>query len=201
MKKTMRRLGVIAAAALGVAAATTVPAHAAYPNVPGWEFPAHMAPTGTLCFETGGGKVLGPAITAAAAGWNKTDATVVARASCTGFPRRNVVKFVAYYSSATNPRGYVTECAMFVPGHYTWTYARGMWTWLPDTPTVKVNYSALAVKQCMNTTAKKYQMIAHETGHYLGLSHAVGITVMTSDVNGRYSSPTTYDIARINTRY
>lgn len=176
-------------------------AHAAYPNVPGWSSPAQMAPVATICFQTGGGRVLGPSIVAAAAGWNKSDLTVVAKVSCTGYARRATVKFAAYYNSAVNARGYVTECAKYSGGKYTWTYMRGVWTWVAESPTVMVNYSALAVKQCMGSYAAKANMMSHETGHYFGLSHAVGITVMAAGQSTRYTTATYYDIKRINGRY
>jgi len=160
-----------------------------------------MAPTGTLCLETGGGKVLGPAITAAAAGWNKSDLVMVAQAACTGYARRNTMKFAAVYDATTNTNGYVTFCARFAPGTYTWVYLRGVWTWVADTPVVQVNYTPLAVRQCMDTAAKKTNMMSHETGHWLGLSHAVGITVMGSAQSSTYTVATTYDLNRVNGRY
>lgn len=194
---------IVGAAAILVAALLSAgTAHAVqYPNVPGWSSPAQMAPVATICFETGGGRVLGPSIVAAAAAWNKSDLTVVAKVSCKGHARRATVKFVAYYNSTKDSRGLVTECAMYSGGKYTWVSMRGMSVWVAEMPTVRVNYSALAVKQCMRSTAMKTNMMSHETGHYFGLSHAVGITTMTAGLNTTYTVATKYDIARINGRY
>lgn len=200
----MRRIISITAGAVAVLATAllgTGTAHAAYPAAPGWTSPAQMAPVATICFETGGGRVLGPSIAAAAAGWNLSDLTVVAKTSCTGYKRNATVKFVAYYNSAVNARGYVTECGTYDGGHYTWTYLRGVWTWVADTPTVRVNYSSLAVKQCLDTYAKKTNLMSHETGHYFGLSHATGITVMGAAQSSTYTVATKYDRDRINGRY
>lgn len=174
-------------------------AKAAYPPEPGWDSQAHMAPTGTLCLQHGNSTFIGPAITAAAAGWNATDLTVVARASCTGFVRQAQVRFAAYYNPATK-NGYVTECAMFYSGGWEWVQMRGVWTYRAIAPVVKVNYTSLAMKQCWNTLANKTGIIEHETGHYLGMSHAVGITVMTAGMS-RYKIATYYDRVRINGRY
>jgi hypothetical protein len=191
---------VIMAAALVVGTGT---AHAAYPAAPGWSSPAHMAPLAPICFETGGGRVLGPAITAAAAGWDKSDLSVVAKARCYGYSRQATVKFVARYDSAVNARGYVTWCARYAPvgNKYTWTYLRGVWTWVADAPQVEVNYTPLAVKQCLGSLALKTNIMSHETGHYFGLSHAVGITVMTSATQTTYVVGTRYDLARLDGRY
>jgi hypothetical protein len=199
----MRALNALVAglAVVLVSALNAPEANAAYAPEPGWMSPAYMAPVAPVCFETGGGRVLGPSIIAAAAGWNKADLTVVAKVSCKGYSRQATVKFVAYYNSATNARGYVTECATYASGTHTWTYLRGVWTWVANTPTVRVNYSPLAVKQCLNTTAKKTNMMSHETGHYFGLSHATGITVMGSAQSEVYTVATKYDILRINRRY
>lgn len=169
-------------------------AHAAYPPVSGWTSPAQMAPVATICFETGGGRVLGPAIVAAAAGWNKSDLTVVAKVSCIGYARTATVKFVAYYSTERT-------CAWYDGGHYSWVYMRGVWTWRADTPTIRVNYGAAMVKACQWSLASKTNMISHETGHYFGLSHATGITVMTAGLQTKYTVATYYDIKRINGRY
>lgn len=198
-----KMIGTITGAVAVVAAAllSTGTAHAAYPSAAGWSSPAQMAPVATICFQTGGGRVLGPSIVAAAAGWNKSDLTVVAKVSCTGYSRRATVKFAAYYNSATNARGYVTECAKYSGGKYTWVYMRGVWTWVAETPTVMVNYSALAVKQCMGSTAAKTNMMSHETGHYFGLAHRTGASVMGAGINVRYTVATTGDITLINGRY
>jgi hypothetical protein len=176
-------------------------AHAAYPAEPGWSSPAHMAPLGTLCMEHGNGKVLGQAITAAAAGWNKADVTVVAQAACTGYARPNVLKFAAAYDYAKVSSGAPTWCARFVPGTYTWTYLRGVWTWVAGTPTVQVNYAPAAVKWCQFSLAVKTNMMSHESGHWLGLSHAVGITVMGAGTTSKYTVATVYDVQRLNGRY
>jgi hypothetical protein len=201
----MRKLISTVAGAVAVVAAallSTGTANAAYPAVPGWTSPAQMAPVATICFETGGGKVFGPSIVAAAAGWNKSDLTVVAKVSCIDYARRATVKFVAYYNSATNARGYVTDCAKYAGGTYTWVYMRGVWTWVAETPTVMINYAPLATKQCLHSSyAAKTNIVSHETGHYFGLSHATGITVMTSAVGTKYTVATVYDINRVNGRY
>lgn len=173
----------------------------AYPSATGWSSPAQMAPVGTLCFQTGGGTVLGPSIVAAAAGWNKTNLTVVAQKFCTGYPRDRTLLFKAYYNSKTTPSGYVTECATYSGGGYAWKLVRNVWTWVATQPTVNVNYSALAVKQCMFSTAAKTNMMSHESGHYLGLAHRTGATVMTSGMNTTYITATYYDIKLANTRY
>jgi len=200
MRKLISILAMTATALVAVVVSSGT-ANAAYPSAPGWTSPAQMAPVGTICFETGGGKVLGPSIVAAAAAWNQSDLTVVAKVSCTGYARRATVKFVAYYNSTTNARGYVTDCATYSGGHYTWMYLRGVWTWVADTPTVSVNYAPLATKQCMYSYAAKTNMMSHETGHYFGLSHATGITVMGSAINTAYPVATFYDKQRINGRY
>ena len=131
----------------------------------------------------------------------QADLTVVAKASCLGYPRDRTLKFVAYYNYAKTASGYATECAVYDGGTYTWQYVRGVWTWVSPTPTVRVNYAPLAVKQCQNSLALKTNMMSHESGHYLGLSHATGITVMTSAIGTTYQTATIYDIRRINTRY
>lgn len=197
MRKTLAVL-----VAVGALFGTALPAHAVtYPATPGWESPAHMAPVGTICFEHANGKVLGAAIRAAAAGWNKSDLTVVSLASCAAYPRRRVVKFTAYYNSKTNAYGTVTECAMFSAGGYAWVSTRGHSVWEAVAPIVKVNYSAVAVKQCMNTSGRKTAMISHETGHYFGLTHYCCITVMNAKLSSTYTVPTIYDLRILNGRY
>lgn len=199
MNKLIARVAGVAVALAATLVVSAQTANANYAPAPGWMSPAYVAPTGTICFQTGGSTFLGPAITAAAAAWNQSDLTVVAKASCTGYPRRNQVRFVAYYDSATS-NGYVKACAVYSAGKWSWVQVRGVWTWVGETPTVRMNYTPLAMKQCHATTKQRTTTVSHETGHYFGLDHRTGITVMTVRMSS-YSIATYGDKLLINRRY
>ena len=201
MRKLISTLvGAVTVMVAALASAGTAQAYVTWPNTSGWSSPAEMPPTGTLCLRTGGSTFIGPPIVAAAAGWNKSDLTVVASATCAGYPRNRTLAFAAYYDYRKTATGYTVACAVYSAGVYDWVAVRGKMVWVARTPTVKMNYAPLAMKQCHATAKARTTTISHEAGHWLGLGHATGITVMTSRQSS-YSVATYYDIVRVNGRY
>lgn len=152
-----------------------------------------LIPNGTLCVQTGTQTWL--PLTTAAANWNRTDATVVAKVSCAGYPRSMTV-IVRSYTSSTDG-----ACAKTGSPSYTWTYVRGVWTWVPNAPTISVNQWPRMRAACQGTYRKRLNLMTHELGHVLGLGHASGVTVMLPHVNETYVVPQKADVDRVNRRY
>jgi hypothetical protein len=154
-----------------------------------------LMPTGQICVQTGGSTYW--PIAQAVAAINKTDANIVAKASCTGY-KRSMTIIIRGYTSSTDG---ACANAYSAGGSFTWTYVRGVWTWVPNAPVVNVNFWYRMKAACQNTYRKRLYLMSHEILHILGLAHATGVTVMLSRVNETYVVPQWIDIYRINRRY
>jgi len=188
----MRKLIVTALAALGVLAGSLVSAAPASAAPAGWT--SWLMPTGTVCVQTGGSTYW--PIARAVSVINATDASMVARSSCSGYKRSMTVKLVAYYNSSDS------TCASTGSYGWTWQKVRGAWVWTPNAPYIKVNMARWAKSWCQGTYAKRLYLMSHELLHVLGLDHRYGTTVMVPRVSQmRYSLPTSYDKALVNRRY
>ena len=186
VKRILASLVVALGIVLGLGA---TPAQAA--SAPGWN--NWLMPTGTICVQTGTQTWL--PLATAAWHWNKSDATMIYRVSCTGYARSMTVITRSYSSSSDG------ACAKFTGGGWSWQKVRGVWTWVPKAPTILVNQWSRIRAHCQGTYRRRLNLMSHELGHVLGLSHATGITVMRTYNNETYVVPTVYDIARVNRRY
>lgn len=147
-------------------------------------------PPGPICFQHNGWTSLRvPEIVRA---WSAAGVPVTSAATCSGYPIRRRVQFRTYVNDTQ------TECAKTGSATYSWTYAYGRWTWLPDAMTVWVNQAKWVKTRCYATTAMITHVISHETGHALGVAHNTDPSVM-----GAWSHvwPTTLDIERAKARY
>jgi hypothetical protein len=152
-----------------------------------------LMPTGTICVQTGGSTYW--PIAKAVAAINATDASMVAKASCRGYKRSMTVILVAYYNANDS------TCASTYSKGWTWQKVRGVWTWTPNAPYIKVNFSPKLKAACQNTYRKRLYLMSHELLHVVGLAHAWGVTAMRPRVNEVYVLPTWRDVQLVNRRY
>lgn len=147
-------------------------------------------PPGPVCFQHNGWTSLRvPEIVAA---WSMAGVPVTAAAKCTGYPIRRTVQFRTYVNDTQ------TECAKTASATYSWMYAYGRWTWLPDAMTVWLNQAKWTRTRCFATSSMVVHVVAHETGHALGIAHNSDASVMGA---WAYAWPTTLDVARVKARY
>lgn len=188
----MRKLLVAVLAALGLLAGGLVTATPAQAAPAGWG--PWLMPTGTVCVQTGGSTYW--PIAKAVAAINATDASMVARRSCTGYKRSMTVKLVAYYNS------HDATCASTFSSGWTWAKVRGVWTWTPNAPYIKINFASWAKRHCQGTYAKRLWLMSHELLHVLGLDHREGATVMMPSISRmRGSLLTRGDAYLVDRRY
>lgn len=186
----MRARNLVPIVALGIVLGlNTAPAQAA--TVPGWT--SWLMPTGTVCVQTGTQTWL--PLATAAANWNRTDASVVGKVSCAGYPRSMTVITRSYSSSSDG------ACAKFHSPGWAWQKVRGVWTWVPTAPTILVNQWYRLRAWCQSTYRKRLNLMTHELGHMLGLAHRSGRTVMLPYVNETYVTPQAGDVYLVNRRY
>lgn len=148
-----------------------------------------LMPTGQICVQTGGSAVAAQAAQA----WNRTDADMIAKVSCVGYPRSMTVVFVGY--SNPNER----TCAVtYSEAGWTRKTVRGVSALTPNAPAIRINYATSLRVGCRSTPAQVLHVYAHELGHVLGLAHNKDASVMGA---WQYRLPTAIDTARVNRRY